>query len=68
MIIVFHMKLSNVLLRSVKNCVGILMGIALDQDALLSLDAGGRGLVLPQLNMPGFVDSLWEPLPIGKSG
>ena len=27
------------------------------KDALLSLDAGGRGLVLPQLDVPGFVDS-----------
>lgn len=37
------MKMSDVLSRSVKNCLGILMGIALDQDALLSLDAGGWG-------------------------
>jgi hypothetical protein len=27
--LVFHMKLNIVLLRSVKNCVGILMGITL---------------------------------------
>lgn len=31
-------------------------------DALLNLDAGGSGLVLPQLDMPDFVDSSWEAI------
>ena len=29
---------------------------------MLSLNAAGRGLVLYQLNVPDFVDFLWEPL------
>lgn len=29
-------------------------------DARLSFDGGGRGLVLPQLNMSDIVDSPWE--------
>lgn len=37
-------------------------------DALFSLDAGGRGLVLPQLDVSDFVDSLWEALLFLKSG
>lgn len=32
-------------------------------DALLSLDAAGRNLILLQLNVPGFVDSSRENLP-----
>ena len=37
-------------------------------DALLSLNAGGmQGLVLPQLNVPGFVDSPLEALPFLRS-
>lgn len=24
------------------------------------VDAGGRGLFLPQLNLPGFIDAPWE--------
>ena len=35
-------------------------------DALLGLDAGERGLVLPQLK--GFVDSPWEALPFLRLG
>lgn len=27
----------------------------------------GWGLILPQLNVPAFVDSPWEPLPVGRS-
>lgn len=30
---------------------------------MLSLSAGGRGLALSQLNVPGFVDSQLETLP-----
>lgn len=33
--------------------------------AMLSLKAGGKGLILPQLNVLGFVDSTWKPLPLG---
>ena len=29
---------------------------------MLSLDAGSRGLVLTQLNVPGFADSPWKAL------
>lgn len=32
---------------------------------MLSLNLGGRGLVLPQLDVP---DSSWEPLHTGRSG
>lgn len=32
-------------------------------DDLLNIDAGGRDLVLPQLNVTGFVDFSWEALP-----
>ena len=35
---------------------------------MLSLNAGGRDVVLPQLNVPGFVDSPWETLPFLRSG
>ena len=35
---------------------------------MLSLDIAQKGLVLPQLDMPGFVDSLWEVLPFKRSG
>ena len=31
-------------------------------DTLFSFDEERRGLVLPQLDMPCFVDSLWEAL------
>lgn len=33
------------------------------EDASLSLDAGRRSLVLPQLGIPGFVDSHGRPYP-----
>lgn len=36
--------------------------------AKFSLNAGGRGLILPQLNGPGIVDSLLEPLPFRRNG
>lgn len=36
--------------------------------ALLSLSAKGRGLALPQLSGPGFVDPPGETLPCGRSG
>lgn len=36
--------------------------------AKFSLNAGERGLILPQLNGPGIVDSLLEPLPFGRNG
>lgn len=36
------------------------------RDALLSLDAKGRRLVLPQLNVPGFVNFAWEALPFWR--
>lgn len=35
---------------------------------MLSLDPGGRSLVLPQLNVLCFVDSPWEALPFRRSG
>ena len=37
---------------------------------MLSLNAGGRGLVVPQLNVPNSVDSPWAPLPTlgGRDG
>ena len=35
---------------------------------MLSLNAWGRGLILPQLNVPEFVDSPWEPLTIEGNG
>lgn len=35
---------------------------------LLSLDGGGRSLVLLQLNMPGFVHSPGEALPFLRRG
>ena len=35
---------------------------------MLSLDIGGRALILPQSDMLDFVDSLWEALPCLKSG
>lgn len=35
---------------------------------MFSLNAGGRGLILPQLNVPEFVDSPWEPLTIQGNG
>lgn len=34
---------------------------------MVSLNAGESGLVLPQLNVPDFVDFPWEPLPDGRS-
>lgn len=34
---------------------------------MLSLKAVGRNLVLTQLIVPDFIDSSWEPLPIGKN-
>lgn len=34
---------------------------------MLSLDAGVRGLFLPQLSVPNFVDFPWEPLFTGRS-
>ena len=37
-------------------------------DTLFSLDIEGRALVLPQNNVVGFVDSLWEALPSLRSG
>lgn len=37
-------------------------------DAFLSLDAGGWSLVLPQLNVLGFVGSPWETLSFLISG
>lgn len=36
-------------------------------DTLLSLDAGGSGLILPQMNVPGFIDFPWEALYFGRS-
>lgn len=35
---------------------------------MLNLNAGERGLVLPQHNVPNVVDSPWELLPAGRSG
>lgn len=35
---------------------------------MVSLNAAGRGLILPQLNVIDIVDSSWESLPIGRSG
>lgn len=35
---------------------------------MLSLNAEGRGLVLPQLNGPGFIDSPRKDLPFGRNG
>lgn len=35
---------------------------------MLSLNEGSAGLVLPQLIVPCFVDSPWEPLAIERSG
>lgn len=35
---------------------------------LLNLDIGGRRLVLPQPNVPGFVDSPWKALPFLTCG
>lgn len=37
-------------------------------EALLSLDGEGRGLVLPQPNVPGFVASPGEALPFLRIG
>lgn len=34
---------------------------------MLSLNPSVGGLVLPQLDVPDFIDSSWEPLPVGKS-
>lgn len=45
----------------------IRMDSILKNDFLLSLEARGRSLVLPQLNIPGFVDSLWEALHFMRS-
>lgn len=41
----------------------IRMDSTLKNDLLLSLAARGRSLVLPQLDIPGFVDSPWEAYP-----
>lgn len=43
------------------------MGPELWWDTMLSLDIGGRGLFLPQLGVPDFVDSLMEALPAERS-
>lgn len=40
----------------------------LGSDALLSLDAAGRGLVLSQLDEPVLVDTPWEALPLLGDG
>ena len=37
-------------------------------DGFLSLDTGGKDVVLPQLDMPDFVDSPWEALCFLRSG
>lgn len=34
---------------------------------MVSINAGGRALVPPHLNVPDFVDFLCQPLPIGRS-
>lgn len=34
---------------------------------MLILDIGGKGLFRPQLDMAGFVDSLWKALPSLRS-
>ena len=36
-------------------------------DTLLSLDTGERGLILPQLSIPDFIDSPTEALPLLRS-
>lgn len=42
-------------------CVSWCFGVhSLWQDALLSLDEEGRGLVLPQHDIPGFLDSMGD--------
>ena len=38
------------------------------RDTLLSLDAEGRDLVLPQVDIANFVDSSWEALSFLRSG
>lgn len=35
---------------------------------MISLNAWKMGLVLPQLNVPQFVDSSWEPLTVWRRG
>lgn len=35
-------------------------------DALLSLDTGGKGVVLSQLNVPGFAEFPWEASECGE--
>ena len=51
------------------SCMGWLFGACyLLWDAMLSFDAVGKILDLCYLNVPGFVDSLRKPFPIGRSG
>lgn len=38
------------------------------RDTLLSLDTVGRDLILPQSDVPDFVDSQWEALPSLRRG
>lgn len=37
-------------------------------DAMVTLNARDKDLVLPQLNVPDLVDSLWKTLLFGSSG
>lgn len=37
-------------------------------DGMFSINAVGRGLILPQPNVPDFVDFPWKTLPLRRSG
>lgn len=50
-------------------CMGELDGAhSLWWDAMVTLNAGDKDLVLPQLNVLDIVDSLWKTLPFKRSG